>query len=135
MSYIPNCREDEYYNQKYLKTNDSEFLRGFDWAVEMAVINFFDSNYTDCFEDGYLEHLLTQKIPVEINEEYDFPLTFSEKDGDTRRFVIKTYADMLKSEILRSCETERDALITSMIDNYPEDEYKAIKEKVDGKEE
>lgn len=135
MSYIPNCREDECYNQKYLRSDDLEFLRGFDWAVEMAVINFFDNNYTACFRDGYLEHLLTQKIPTEIDEEYDFPLAFSEKDGDTRRFVIKTYADMLKSEILRFCETERDELITSMIDNYSEDEYKTIVERVNAKKE
>ena len=40
MSYIPNCREDENYNQKYLTGDDKEFVRGYDWCTEQAVDNF-----------------------------------------------------------------------------------------------
>lgn len=34
MSYIPDCRTDKYYNEKYLNDRDSLFLRGYDYAVE-----------------------------------------------------------------------------------------------------
>ena len=40
MSYIPNCRTHEFYNEKYLVGDDFEFVRGYDWAVS-EILNLF----------------------------------------------------------------------------------------------
>ena len=42
---FPECRNDNYYNEDFLTKTDKEFVRGFDWATEMAVDNFFDNNF------------------------------------------------------------------------------------------
>ena len=34
MSYIPDCRTDEYYNEKYLEGLEKTFIEGFDFCVE-----------------------------------------------------------------------------------------------------
>lgn len=38
MSYIPDCREDENYNEKYLSIKDKVFVNGFDCAVD-SILN------------------------------------------------------------------------------------------------
>ena len=30
----PDCRTDEYYNEKFLDAEDANIIRGFDWCVE-----------------------------------------------------------------------------------------------------
>ncbi|HCJ37809.1 MAG TPA: hypothetical protein DHV37_05725 [Erysipelotrichaceae bacterium] len=50
MSYIPDCRTDEYYNEKYLKHNSKLFVKGFDWAVKEICMMF--SNL-EVFPDVY----------------------------------------------------------------------------------
>lgn len=42
MSYIPDCRTDEFYNEKYLVGNDKMFLAGYDWAVEQITTLFYN---------------------------------------------------------------------------------------------
>lgn len=131
MSYIPNCREDEYYNQKYVNRDDWNYIKGYDWCTEMAVDNFFD-NIDIGYLHGHLEHVLNEEIPEETHDEYEIEFDSTEKKVEKR--VIKTYGDLLRKIMLDWIENERDELITSMIDNMDEEEYRIIKEKVDNAE-
>lgn len=131
MSFIPNCRTHEYYNQKYLNQKDKEFISGYDWCVEMAVDNFFDNNY-DHDDEGYLEHILAQELPECMKQTYEMENTFREEgEPETEERETKTYADLLRMQILEWIEMERSRLITSMIDNMSEEDYNANKEKAD----
>ena len=128
MSYIPDCRKDEYYNQKYLNEKDSEFVRGFDWCAEIAMDNFFN-NIDDFFErDSYIMHILNEEIPEMDHEEYVMESSF---DGTEEKRTIKTYLDKIRAYLIDWVEGHRDELITSMIDGMDKDEYKRIKDKVD----
>lgn len=134
MSYIPNCRTDEEYNEKYLNKYDNEFVRGFDWCVEMAVDNFF-SNLDIYFDsDSHLTHLLNEKLPEGMSEDYEMDFTYADENRKKELRKTETYGDMLKYKILDYIEMERNELITSMIDNMDEQEYAEIKAKVDGKQ-
>lgn len=108
MTYIPDCRSDEYYNQKYLDADDGKFLAGYDWAVDQA-INLFDN--LEVFPEA--EELLEDNDAV-----------IREGKKETMKEALKDWLEM-----------ERDELITSMIDNMDEDRYERIKKKVDGSEE
>ena len=127
MSYIPNCRIDDNYNQKYLNAKDKEFIKGFDWAVEQVFDNFF--NNLDMLDSDYLETILKQEVPEDMQEEYT--MTFSFTDGQDEKRQVKTYEDYLRFKILEWFESDRDEMITSMIDNMDEKEYNEIKERVD----
>lgn len=132
MSYIPDCRRDEYYNQKYLREKDAEFVRGFDWCCENAVDVFFD-NMEDFFGiDSYLMHILKEEIPEQDHEEYEWTNSFDERIVEKR--TVKTYLDAIRAHLIDWVEMHRDELITSMIDSMDDDEYNKIKEKVDGGE-
>lgn len=126
MSYIPDCRTDEFYNEKYLNRKDKEFVSGYDWAVEQTVDNFFDN--LNMLENNELEPLLNKEI--ECDETYEMTWAHGNREDEKRE--IKTFAEYLRFKILEWCEMERDELITSMIDHMDEAEYKAIKEKADG---
>lgn len=123
MSYraIPGCRTDEHYNQKFLKGSDKEFVRGFDWCVEAAVENFFNS---DMFEltksETYLGHTLSEPVPESLRTEYTF-----RGDGLEQHRSVVTYADLIRYKLLQWVEMERNMLITSMIDNMSDEEYAA----------
>lgn len=134
MTYIPDCRTDEYYNEKYLNKYDKEFVRGYDWCDEMAVDNFFDNLDVYFDSDSYIMHLLNEKLPKEMREEYEVERTYTEDDNKIEKRKVKTYADLLRSRILDYIEMERDELITSLIDNMDEEEYAEIKAKVDGEQ-
>ena len=108
MSRIPDCRTDEYYNQKYLDQINTVFIKGYDWAVKQ-IQNMF--NNLDCYPD--LKLLLDDKVAIIKDHKVGMVQT-----------CIEDWAEM-----------ERDEMITSMIDNMSEDEYKAIKAKVDGGDE
>ena len=133
MSRIPDGRTDEYYNQKYLNEKDTEFLHGFDWCVEMAVDNFFDNDMFELQdEDLYLGHILCEKLPDAIREEYEMEHTFSDReDADIR--TVETYADLIRMKLLEWIEMERNELITSMLEGLTDEEYNEIKAKVDGR--
>lgn len=106
MSYIPDCRTDENYNEKYLNAKDKEYVAGFDEAVEQIKCLF--SNL-DVYPD--LEELL----------------------DDNKAIIAEGKADTVKEAIEDWMESQRDELITSMIDNMSEKEYQSIKESVDGR--
>lgn len=123
---IPDCRTDETYNQKYLKDADAEFISGFDYCVEEAVDNFFNN---DMFglqdEDGYLGHILCEKLPASLMAEYE-----DDRIGEGTK--ITTYADLIHIKLLEWIEMSRDELVVSILEGYGDDEYQKIKEKVDG---
>lgn len=109
MSMIPDCRSDEYYNEKYLVDNDKMFVQGFDWAVSQ-IVNLFEGNL-EVYPD--LKELL-----------------------DDKKAVIKDDKVKIAIEAIQDwAEMERDELITSMIDGMDEGEYQKIKEKIDGQSE
>lgn len=135
MSYIPDCRNDENYNEKYLNNFDKEFVRGYDWCVEMSVDNFFDNLDIYFGDDSHIMHLLNEELPENMREEYEIERTFADENDRAEKRDVKTYVDLLRSKILDYIEMERDELITSMIDNMDEQEYSEIKAKVDGKQE
>jgi len=105
MSRIPDCRTDEYYNEKYLGKNDKAFVAGYDWAVSQ-IINLF--NNLEVYPD--LKELLDDKKAVIKDNKVDIAIV-----------AIEDWAEM-----------QRDELITSMIDGMDEKEYQKIKELVDG---
>ena len=132
MTYIPDCRTDEYYNEKYLSKQDKEFLRGYDWATEMAVDNFFDNNYDMRFdEDDFVEEAVLKELPEEAQDTYTMEFTFVSKEEER---TIKTVIDKIRYEILEWIEMNRDELITSMIDGMDDKEYQKIKSEVDANE-
>ena len=105
MTWFPNCRTDEYYNEKYLNEQDAEFIRGYDWAVK-EILNLFENN-VEVFPE--LERLLDDKTAI----------------------ICEGKANLVSECIEHWSEMERDELITSMIDGMEEDEYNSIKAKVD----
>ena len=120
MSYTPDCRNDESYNQRFLGDKDKEFIRGFDWCAEEAVDNFFDNHYDDDTGE-YLDHILTQQVPEHLRKMYTMEHTFDDRADEER--TVETYADLIRFELLRWIETERNELITSMIDSMSDEEY------------
>lgn len=129
MSYIPDCRTDEYYNEKYLNDNDKAEVRGYDWAVEEVVDTAFDNLDVFC-DDTFLAEL-NKPLPESLKTEYEMEWRFGDRGTEKRN--VETYLDLLRYAILAHCEMDRNELVTSMIDDMDEDEYKAIKEKVDGR--
>ena len=130
MSYIPDCRKDEFYNQKYLGNDDKKYIEGYDWCAEEVVDNFFD-NLEDTFgHDSYIMHVLNDEIVEDKHEEYDWTYTFG---GTEEHREVRTYADLIRARLIDWIEGERDELITSMIDAMPNEEYDANKERVDGR--
>jgi len=125
---LPDCREDENYNQDFLDNDDKNVLEGFDWCVEMAVDNFFDNNY-DSDDGSYLGHILAQELPETLKDEYEMEHSFGQGAETEKRKVI-TYADMLRMEILSWCENNRDELIVSLIEGMSDGEYEKIKARV-----
>lgn len=119
MSYIPDCRADENYNDKYLNDTDAEFIAGFDWCRIMAVENYFDN--MDIYQ-GELDNVYAE------NEEEEACLEFIKEHQDTLEEIAKL---VLLHTIENYIEMQRDELITSMIDNMNEEEYANIKVEVD----
>lgn len=108
MTYIPDCRTDASYNDKYLDAKDKEYLAGFDEAVEQMKCLF--SN-------------------LEVYPD------FAELLDDGKAVIKEGKVEIAQNAIEDWMESQRDMLITSMIDGMDEDEYKAIKEKIDGRSE
>ena len=98
MSYIPDCRTDADYNEKFLGHDDKEFVRGYDWCAEHPVTNAFDN------------------------------LERWEHEGlDVRPSDIEKVLEAFKPFLLDWIERDRNDLITSMIDSMDEDEYQKRK--------
>ena len=134
MSYIPDCRSDEYYNQKYLVGDDKEFIRGFDWCVEMEVDSFFDN--FDVVGSDYLELALARQVPEELQFEYETEDAFSlfREESLPEHRKVETYLDYLWYKLRMWIEIQRNELITVLLDEMDEEESQKVKAAVDAKE-
>ena len=128
MSFIPDCRNDDYYNEDFLTASDKAEVAGFDWCCEMAADNFFDNMDIFFDEDSHMRHMLDEELPEDMKEQYDVESSFGEHHVETRE--VKTYGDLLRSKMLDYIESVRDEMITSMIDNMPDEIFKAVRNKV-----
>lgn len=110
MTYIPDCRTDRYYNEKYLDAQDREFVRGYDWCTQEEVDNYFFN--MDMYEGDF-----------DIDGE----------DINLCRFLTNHPKIMgaLKKSLLHYIEMGRDELITSMINGMGEEEYEKAKAAAD----
>lgn len=109
MTYIPDTREDEDYNEKYLNEKDTEFIKGFDYAVNDALDSFFN-----------------------LIDDFDFDV--DGEDIDIGK-ILSNHPDILErfQEVLsQHLDAERDEMIVSMIDCYSDEEYAKIRTEVDG---
>ena len=105
---FPDCRTDDYYNQKYLNDYDKEFIKGFDFVADDLISALFSNiEILDLDVDG---------------EDFDIGRILENHPKIAERF---------QSEIKDFFERERDTMITSMIDHMNEKEYEKIKETVD----
>lgn len=112
MSTFPDCRYDGSYNVDFLDEKDSEFVKGFDYALE-TIINLFSANL-DVFQNELTE-------------------TLAEGETCAEDEVFSTRSDLYdiisENNILLGCiieqwhEMERDMLVTSMIDNMDDEIY------------
>lgn len=105
MTYIPDGRTDEYYNERYLIGKDEQFIAGYDWAVNYGINVFFSS-----LEDDYYNERST------IISSFIDSLAFE----DMMMILAhrKDLADALKEEIENQLEMERDSMITAMFDSF-----------------
>ena len=108
MTYIPNARTDDEYNEKYLMENDKDIVKGYDLATK-TIDSFFDN--------------------LEV---YDFEV--DGEDIDVGRFLDNhtEIKELFKANLMEHLESGRNELVVSMIDNMDGNEYNKIKAKVDG---
>ena len=90
MSYFPNCREDEIYNENNLTEADKRFVAGFDYAVQVAM-SLFEGN-AEVYPE--LERLLDDKCAV----------------------IMEGKAELVADSLRDWAEMERNVLITALID-------------------
>jgi len=111
MSYIPNCREDEFYNVEKLNATDKRDIFGYDWAIEMVIDNLFDN--TDFFEDDVIERFFDMPYDFGIEYEMTNPLNSEVETRD-----VKTYGEYIRYKINEWAECHRNELIVSILDGY-----------------
>lgn len=112
--YIPDCRVDECYNVNNLNEHDKAEIAGYDWCAEEVVDNFFDNLDVYFDDDSVLMETLNKELPKSLQTEYEWEDSF---DGQKENRVVKTYADLLRMNLLDYIEMNRDEVIVSMIDN------------------
>ena len=121
MSYFPDCREDETYNQNFLKATDKQFVRGYDWCTEEAVDNFFDNLDVYLEEDDPLYVMMQELLPDDERSEYEVERQVGSVTTELR--TVETYGDKLRMALLDWLESERNQMITAMIDDMSDKEY------------
>lgn len=128
MTYIPDCRTDEFYNYDNLTKADKDMIRfGYDWNTEMVIDNFFN-NISDWYGDlGELEFVLNKELPERLKAEYKYVSEF-ENETETRK--VETYLELFRMYLLEWIEGERDMLITSIIDGYSDEQIEEIEKKI-----
>lgn len=106
MTCIPDCRAEGPYNQENLSAENKRLTEGFDYCVESAVESFFYNTDVYFDDDSHLMHVLNEKLPEDLAEEDE----------------VTTYLDLFKTKLLEWIESQRDELITALIDGQGEDE-------------
>lgn len=91
---FPDCRNDDYYNDDFLSEEDAAIVDGYDYCVENAVNSAFEN--IDAFP----------------------PEDLDMSPSDVVR-VLHAFREWISSYI----ESERDEMITSMIDDMDDAEY------------
>ena len=131
MTYIPDCRTDEFYNYDNLTKLDKDIIRfGYDWNTEMVVDNFF-YNIDDWYGDlGELEFVLEKELPERLKTEYEMEVWLSPEESTYEPRKVETYLELLRYHLLRWIECERDMLITSIIDGYSDEQIEEIEKKI-----
>lgn len=131
MTYIPDCRTDEFYNYDNLTKADKDIIRfGYDWNTEMVVDNFF-YNIDDWYGDlGELEFVLEKELPERLKTEYEMEVWLSPNESEYETRKVETYLELLRYHLLRWIECERDMLITSIIDGYSDEQIEKIEKKI-----
>lgn len=131
MTYIPDCRTDEFYNYDNLTKADKDIIRfGYDWNTEMVVDNFF-YNIDDWYGDlGELEFVLEKELPERLKTEYEMEVWLSPNESEYETRTVETYLELLRYHLLRWIECERDMLITSIIDGYSDEQIEEIEKKI-----
>lgn len=131
MTYIPDCRTDEFYNYDNLTKLDKDIIRfGYDWNTEMVVDNFF-YNIDDWYGDlGELEFVLEKELPERLKTEYEMEVWISRDESTYEPRKVETYLELLRYHLLRWIECERDMLITSIIDGYSDEQIEEIEKKI-----
>lgn len=118
---VPDCRTDETYNEDFLNEKDREFIRGYDYAIRMALDNGFN-NLDDLIEDNYVLRRMNEQLPEADRITYEEPYG---DEGETRETV--THADLIRYKLLQWAEDERDNLITAIIDEMDDEEYEKLR--------
>lgn len=122
MSYIPDCRTDEAYNEKLLKGSDKSFVCGFDYCTVEAVDSFFDNDMLDlAAPETYLGHVLCETVPENMQDVCTVEVEHASKYEKHEVRRLSTYADLIRAKLLEFIEMRRNELITSMIDSMPDE--------------
>ena len=110
--YYRDCRTDETYNQKYLNQNDSNYVMGYDLGTSIGI------DFLNRLGD---ELLVDDKFTDERNG-------FNVMDYLSNRPQI---LEKLKEDYNFHINLSRNALITTCLDEMPEEEYYKAKEEID----
>lgn len=91
---VPDCRNDDYYNYDFLSEEDASIVDGFDYCVKEAVNSAFNN-----VED------------------------FAPEDLDVKPSEVVAVLHAFREWLFSWIESERDELITAMIDAMDKEEY------------
>lgn len=120
MSMIPDCRNDEHYNEDFLDRQDKEFIKGFDFCLEQIKnliennLDVYETELSDVWDDD-----LGEQPQDEVFATTDELYTIVDENKILLSLIVEHWAEM-----------QRDELITSMIDGMDDDIYKAIRHRV-----
>lgn len=116
MSFIPDTRNDDYYNEDFLDKISKSCLVGYDFALDQ-IINLIGGNL-DIYSDD-LNELCPEDHEIEEDEAYSKRDDLYEILEDNKEIICAIIKDWM--------ERNRDELVTSMIDGMDDEEYEGIK--------
>lgn len=124
MTFIPDCRNDEDYNEDFLNVSGKNYIAGFDACTEDGVFTAFSNLDVLAGNDPKLFIALSEKLPEEEQVEVEYQ---DDMTGETVRRKLETYGDLLCDRLLDWIEAQRDSIITSLIESMDDAEYERIK--------
>jgi hypothetical protein len=117
MSLFPDCRHDDCYNEDFLNNEDKAFIKGMDYAVEQ--IKTLLTGNLDTYEDE-----LTETLPE--GETAGDDEVYASRDDLYE--ILEENSELLATIVQNWSETERNEMITAMLDDYDDDEYQQLRE-------
>lgn len=117
MTMFAEGRNDDFYNEDFVKTADKKFLNGFDWATN-EIENMFEN--LEVYEDDLR---YDKNNPDEDDKEGCYCHTIGLYE------ILEINKGIITSIIADWLERERDMLIASMVDSLDEEEYKLNRKK------